>query len=458
MTLLSIGDEVREGTYKLHSRFDRAVNFTDGRRLVTLVTPDIGAGPVNIVVRDLTPAQAALLDRDQVRAVVLAHGSPSSHAAILARSRGIPAIAGAGVQVLSLVEGTEVIVDGTGGVLIIDPDPMVLAGYQQRSVQLAAREQAERQAAQATAISRDGHRVMVEANIGSVADAVTAAELGADGVGLVRTEFLFLGRDQAPGVGEQEKVYRAVAEALGRRPVVFRTLDVGGDKPLTYLPMPDEENPFLGVRGLRLTLSRPDLLRGQLLALARVAVDHPVAVMFPMVSTPAELLDARGVLDDVLSELASSGAGPVALRVGMMAEVPAAALQFAAFAEHVDFVSIGTNDLTQYTMAAERGNTALAALSDPLDPGVLRLIDQVCRSGREGISIAVCGEAASDPAAVPVLLGLGVHELSVTPYSVPAVKAQVRMLDLARCAELARACLDLPDAGAVRALVTARNW
>ena len=299
------------------------------------------------------------------------------------------------------------------------------------------------------AISRDGTSFTVAANLGSVADARAALLAGADGAGLVRTEFLFLDRSEAPTVEEQHAVYDEIAEAMGGRRVTLRTLDVGGDKPLDYLPMPAEVNPFLGQRGIRLSLEHRDLLRDQLTAICLTARRFPIDVMFPMVSTPGELIEAR----QVLSEAAGPTGLPHSLRVGTMIEVPSAALKIEAFLPYVDFVSIGTNDLTQYTMAAERGNGAVAALSDPLDPGVLRLIDHVCRAAQGRIDVAVCGEAGSDELAIPVLAGLGVRELSVGPAAVPRVKAAVRELDVERCAALAGRALSLADADDVRKLV-----
>jgi phosphocarrier protein FPr len=227
-------------------------------------------------------------------------------------------------------------------------------------------------------------------------------------------------------------------------------MDIGGDKPVRYLPVPAEENPYLGLRGLRFGLAHPELLREQLAAICSVAKDRPVSVMFPMVATVAELRDARRLL----VEAAGPDGLPAALRVGMMVEVPAAALKIASFLPYLDFVSIGTNDLTQYTLAAERGNAAVAALSDPLDPGVLGLIRHVCQAVAGRIPVAVCGEAAADPLAIPLLIGLGVRELSVGSRSVPAVKAQIRTLELAGCTELAQAALGLEDSALVRGLVS----
>jgi phosphocarrier protein FPr len=285
----------------------------------------------------------------------------------------------------------------------------------------------------------------VAANVGSVADATDAVRGGADLAGLVRTEFLFLNRDHAPSVDEQEQVYREIARAFGNRRIVLRTLDVGGDKPLPYIRQPREANPFLGLRGIRLALAHPGLLRDQLRAIVRVAADHPVSVMFPMVTAVDEVRAARELLEEIAPQDRS-------IEIGIMVEVPATAAKAAAFAKSVDFFSIGTNDLTQYALAAERGNDALAALADPLDPGVLHLIDRVCRGAGE-TRVAVCGEVAADPGAIPLLLGLGVTELSVAPPSIALTKAAVRDLSLADCAQLARRALSLESAAEVRAAV-----
>jgi phosphocarrier protein FPr len=407
-------------------------------------------GPGILIAKELTPAQAAELDPDAVQGIVLAYGSPSSHAAILARLRGIPALVAAGHGVLGLAEGTTVVIDGATGELVIDPPAATLTHFSERAAELAAQQSKHRAAAGEPAVTVDGTRIEVAANLGSRADAHAAAAEGADSAGLVRTEFLFLNRDRAPDLQEQVAEYLAIADALGGRRVTFRTLDVGGDKPLTYLPMPVEENPFLGHRGIRLSLDRRELLLEQLQAICQVARKVPTSVMFPMVTTIAEIRNAR----NILVEAASPAGLPEGLRVGMMVEVPAAALKIATFLPYLDFISIGTNDLTQYTLAAERGNAAVAALSDPLDPGVLRLIRHVCHTAAGRVPVAVCGEAAADHTAIPVLLGLGVRELSVSPKSAPSVKARARALDLAHCTSLADAAIDLDDATSVRRLVS----
>jgi phosphoenolpyruvate-protein phosphotransferase/dihydroxyacetone kinase phosphotransfer subunit len=419
------------------------VSALTGTRPVTL------SGPGILIASELTPGQAADLDVDAVQGIVLAYGSPSSHAAILARSRGIPAVVAAGASVLGVADGTVVAIDGATGELVIDPPFAALTEFQERADRRAAQQIRHHAAASEPACTRDGTTIEVAANVGSRTDARIAADHGADGAGLVRTEFLFLNRDRAPDLDEQIAEYRAIADAFDGRRVTLRTLDVGGDKPLTYLPVAVEENPFLGNRGIRLSLDRPDLLREQLAAICQVARQAPISVMFPMVATAAELRDARRLLDDI----AGPDGLPMGLRVGMMVEVPAAALKIATFLPILDFISIGTNDLTQYTLAAERGNAAVAALSDALDPAVLSLIQQVCANAAGRVPVAVCGEAAADEVAIPILLGLGVRELSVSPPAVPWVKALVRTLDLARCASLAAAAMDLDDAPAVRRLV-----
>jgi len=405
-----------------------------------------------LVARDLTPAQAAAIDASAVHGIVLASGSATSHAAILARSRGIPLVVSAGRDLLAVPEGSLLVVDGTTGEVHVDPEPELVVDYRRRAADLADRRARDLALASEPAATRNGTPVTVAANLGSVADARAALAAGADEAGLIRTEFLFLGRSTAPGVAEQEQEYAAIAAALEGRRATLRTLDVGGDKPLPYLPMPVEENPFLGVRGLRLALERPALLQDQLVAIVRVARQAPTSVMFPMVSTPAELRAARTALD----EAAGPDGLPADLRVGMMVEVPAAALKIESFLPYLDFVSIGTNDLTQYTLAAERGNAGVAALSDALDPAVLQLIDRVCEAARGRTPVAVCGEAASDAAAVPLLVGLGVRELSVGPHAVPAVKARVRELDLDLCGVLAKQALTLESAAEVRDLVATK--
>jgi phosphocarrier protein FPr len=281
-----------------------------------------------------------------------------------------------------------------------------------------------------------------------VDDARAAAAHGADLAGLVRTEFLFLGRRDAPDVEEQLVVYRKIAESLDGRRITLRTLDVGGDKPLEFLPSPAEMNPYLGVRGIRLSLAHPELLTDQLFAMARLAQQHPVSVMFPMISTLDELFAARELLESAISR---GGRGrPAGLQVGMMVEVPAAALKAAAFARHVDFLSIGTNDLTQYALAADRNNDAVASIGDAFDPGLLQLIRATCQGAAGQASVSVCGEFAADERAAGLLIGMGVDALSVTPPAIPATKEAVRAVDSRDARRLADDVLSTDCAAAVR--------
>ncbi len=404
-----------------------------------------------LVADDLTPAETAALDLSLVTGVVLAQGSPTSHAAILARARNVPVVVAAGPEVLNVPEDTVVAFDGGTGELHVNPPSSVVEEFERRA-SYAARLRAEQVAlADQPAVSRDGMRFVVAANLGSVADARAAHDAGADEAGLVRTEFLFLDRKAAPSIEEQQEEYDRIAEAMNGRRVTLRTLDVGGDKPLPYLPIADEANPFLGRRGIRLSLEHRDLLRDQLVAMCHTARRYPTSIMIPMVSTLDEVIEARQVLADA----AGPSGLPDGLRLGTMIEVPSAALKIETLLPHVDFLSIGTNDLTQYALAAERGNSAVAALSDALDPGVLRLIDHVCRAADGRVHVAVCGEAASDELAIPVLAGLGVRELSVAPPAVPRVKAAVRELDVGRCVVLAQRALTMASATDVRKLVLA---
>jgi phosphocarrier protein FPr len=311
--------------------------------------------------------------------------------------------------------------------------------------------------AEAPAFTLDGLPIEVAANVGSPEDVAAAVEAGADGVGLFRTEFLFMARDAMPSEDEQEAAYRAAAEALGGRPMIVRTLDAGADKPIPYLAQPAEANPFLGVRGLRLGLERPELLDAQLRAILRVAADHPVRVMFPMVATLEELRAGRAAVERARSALVDAGrAAPDGIDVGVMIEVPSAALGADRLAEEADFFSVGTNDLSQYTLAAERGNERVAALADALHPAVLQLIRLAATAAASmGRWTGVCGELAGDPLAAPLLIGLGVTELSMSTPAIPHVKQVVRRTDLPSALALAERALATSSAAEVRDLLRA---
>jgi multiphosphoryl transfer protein len=410
-----------------------------------------------VVAAELTPADTAGFDPAVVKGIATAMGGPTSHAAILARALGIPAVLGLGPDVLAVPEATRLLLDGDQGSVQVAPSQADLTAAEQAGAQRRqARNQARQRAAE-PAVTADGTRIEVAANAGSPEDVRHAVDAGADGIGLLRTEFLFLDASSMPAEAEQAAVYADLADVLAGRPMIVRTMDVGADKPLPYLPREAEPNPALGQRGIRLGLARTDVLLAQVRAVLRVAADHPVKLMFPMVATEGEVRAALGLVLQARRALTAEGiAVPAegAMEVGVMIEVPAAALTAARLAPAVDFFSVGTNDLTQYTLAADREVSAVASLGDALHPAVLTLIGRAAGAAlAAGRWTGVCGEVAADPVAVPLLLGLGVRELSVGPAAVAAVKEMVRATDLAAAAELARQALDLASADDVRDLV-----
>lgn len=400
-------------------------------------------GPGVVVAAELGPGDVTALDAGSVLAVACASGAPLSHASILIRSLGVPAVTGLGPEVLTLPAGTLVLVDGDAGTVRVDPSAADLERV--RSDQSAAEErlQEAQQHAAEPAVTRDGHLVTVVANVGSAEDARLAVQQGADGVGMLRTEFAFLNRSVPPDEEEQYLAYRNIAEAVGRRPLVVRTLDLGADVPV-WDARP-EPNPALGNRGIRLTLARPELFATQLRAVARLADDRPIQLMFPMITTVDELREARACLAEV--------SGGEHVGIGITVEVPAAAITAALFAPDVDFFAIGTNDLTQYTLAADRANAAVASLADGLHPAVLRMIAEVTRAaGDHRRPVCVVGELGTDPLGIPILLGLGVTSLSVRPNAVPQVKQLIRSVRLDDARALAGAALGAESATAVRRL------
>jgi phosphocarrier protein FPr len=434
----------------------RAVGDQVLRHLQGAPPGGVTAGPGIVVAAELTPAETAGLDRSLVGGIACARGGPTSHAAILARSLGIPAVVGAGDALLGVAEGTTLAIDGEAGTVTVDPPAAALHAAEDRRAALVRLEAEAGVMAGEPAVTSDGVGVQVAANIAGAHDVPAARAAGADGVGLLRTELLFLEADHLPGEDEHERAYRDVAESLGGRPLTVRTLDIGADKQLAFLPLCAEQNPFLGVRGIRLGLSRPELLRTQLRAILRVAADHPLRIMFPMVTTVDEVRHARELLDEAGASSAEAAAGRSRVEVGIMVEVPAAALTIEAFLPHVDFFSLGTNDLAQYVLAAERGNAAVAGLADPLHPAVLQLIGRTARAAAAGGRIAaVCGELAGDPAAIPLLLGLGIRELSMAPARIPLAKQAVRATDVGAAGRLARRALRAASAADVRRLLSA---
>ena len=404
--------------------------------------PPPPAKPSIVVARDLAPSQTAGLDRTLVVGFATEQGTATAHTAILARALGLPAVVGIAGLVDAIADGQPILLDGDRGTLVIDP-PAEAVAHVAGPIRLVA--DAE------PALTRDGRRIEVGCNAANLEDAQRAAAAGADGIGLLRSEFLFLGSERLPTEAQQVAMLEQVMTAMAPRPVILRTLDVGADKPLPALPQPAEANPALGVRGLRLQLlRRPELLMDQLRAALRIATRHPIRLMFPMVSTIDEVHQAKLLLEKARRELNASPR----MEVGIMVEVPSAAVTADELAKEVDFFSLGTNDLTQYLFAADRLNPDLAALADSLHPALLRLIDQVVRSAhRERRWVGVCGEMASDLGAVPLLIGLGVDELSVHPPMVARIKATVRGLEASACARVAAAALQLDSGTAVRALL-----
>jgi phosphoenolpyruvate-protein phosphotransferase len=429
---------------------ERAADVRDvGRRVAALIRgesrPDLwhpDGQPAIVVAQDLDPSAVATLRRELVTGIALAGGAPTGHAAIVARALGIPLVLGLGGAIDAIVGDMAGAVDGSAGRLFIDPSEADLAAL------------APVVAVPATPKSaRSTNGIAVFANVASALEADAAAQAGADGIGLVRTELLFLGRNAAPTVAEQRSTYARIRSAMGDRPVVFRTLDIGGDKPAAWQHA-TEANPALGVRGLRLGLRNPSLLDDQLTALLEASAGDDLRLMLPMVSTREEIDAARERLEAIRLRLAGEGR-PAASSVvlGVMIEVPSAAIMADALAESADFFSIGTNDLVQYTLAADRTNPELADLATVLQPAVLRLIDGVVRAARaRGRHVAVCGEAAADPQVVPLLVGLGVTELSVTPASVSSVRELVAGLDLEVWRDLAGKALHASTLAEVRAI------
>jgi PTS system, glucose subfamily, IIA component len=403
-----------------------------------------------LIAEDLKPSQLVSLDATRLAGICLAAGGPTSHVAILAAAMGIPALVALGPTVLDIAEGAWLVLDAEQGNLATAPDQTALAAAEQTLAARQQRKQAERAAAHADCRTADGVRIEVLANLGSLAEAQVAMAHGAEGCGLLRTEFLFLERDAPPDEEEQLRQYQGIATTLDGRPLVIRTLDVGGDKPIPYLPLPAEPNPALGLRGVRTSLWRPDLLRVQLRAILRVQPVGQCRVLLPMITDTAEIRAVRRMIDEVRRELRLSSS----IAVGAMIETPAAALLAERVANEVEFLSIGTNDLTQYTLAMDRGHSELAHRIDGLHPAVLRLIaTTVAAADKHSRFVAVCGGLASEPAAVPVLLGLGVQELSVVPTLVPQLKSLIRTLTLDACRSLAQRAVALDTAEAVRALV-----
>ncbi|NES90306.1 MULTISPECIES: phosphoenolpyruvate--protein phosphotransferase [Okeania] len=412
------------------------------RRTLNLSKPGILVAP------DLTPSQATQLQPNLVLGICTSAGSVTAHSTLIANMLGIPMVVGVGSQLLSLTPGSQIALDGETGEIWLEPNQAQLQELQAKQAHTSSTFQQPQEA-----ITQDGKKIPLMANILGVADTKLALERGAEGVGLLRTEFLYLERNTAPTEAEEYETYRAIAEILGTRPLTIRTLDIGGDKVLPYIKQESEANPVLGCRGIRESLDNPEILRSQLRAILRVSHGHNIKVMFPMVTSVQEVRAAREILTEVehsLLELPSfPGVGNI--KVGIMIEVPAAAMMADQLAQEVDFFSIGTNDLSQYVMAADRTNSKVAHLADGFEPAVLRMIQQtVIAAHQASISVSVCGQLASSPLAVPILLGLGVDELSVAPPAISTVKKVISQLNGSQVEAIARDVLQLDGAKSVK--------
>jgi multiphosphoryl transfer protein len=448
--LATVDDEYfRERAADVRDVSRRVVGILTERKAPELLRSD-GVLAV-LVADDLDPSTVAALRPGLVAGIALAGGAPNGHSAIVARALGMPLVLGLGAALDGILDDEPVLVDGSAGCLLLDPDAS--------EVRAAAAGEVAAGRAPIDPAHDAGLPVVIEANVGSAREADLARDAGAAGIGLVRTELLFLGRSTAPGVQEQRALYRRIVEAMGGRPVVFRTLDIGGDKPAAYQVGPPESNPALGVRGIRLGLREPALFRSQIEALVGAAAGSELRILLPMIAGLEELEAARSLIDEELHVARASGRPvPERILVGIMIEIPAAAVMADAFAPEVDFFSIGTNDLVQYTLAADRTNPALADLASPYQPAVLRLIHGVTTAAAAaGRPVAVCGEAAADPLLAPILVGLGVNELSVAPGAIARLRATLHGLDVAAARIAADEALASPTAAGVRKIAERLN-
>jgi phosphoenolpyruvate-protein phosphotransferase (PTS system enzyme I) len=438
-------DDIRDLTKRIVSHLDGAA-CEDWRGI---------AGEVVIVADALTPSETTQLDPALVKAFVTAEGSLTSHSSILARSMEIPAVVGIGGLDASLASGSTVIVDGSKGLVIVDPSPEEIESYRRERDELARSRAAALRYATLPTITRDGQKLELSANIAGAKDSEQALSKGAEGVGLFRTEFLYMDRPSLPAEDEQYEAYRSVLEAFAPRPVVVRTLDIGGDKAVECLKLEAEPNPFLGIRAIRLCFAREDVFRTQLRALLRAGTSGNLRVMFPMIATIDELRSAKRMLEEERRSLESKGiAVPADMEVGIMIEIPAAAAMADRLAREADFFSVGTNDLVQYAMAADRMNPKLAYLNQSLHPAILRLMGNVAEAAKaSGIWAGVCGEMAADPLALPLLVGMGYGELSMSAASIPATREAISKIDSREARELYLRARDLDNADEVRELV-----
>lgn len=406
---------------------------------VTLPNPALIQEEVVIVAHDLTPSDTAQLDRNYVKGFITDIGGRTSHSAIMSRTLEIPAVVGSGSATTDIQEGEMVIIDGINGDALVDPTDAELADYKQKAAEFAAQKEEWARLKDAKSVSADGKEVLLGANIGTPDDVLGANYNGAEAVGLFRSEFLYMNSNELPTEDEQYEAYKAALEGMSGKQVVVRTMDIGGDKELPYLPLPEEQNPFLGYRAIRICLNRQDIFRTQLRALLRASKYGRLAIMFPMIATVQEFKDAKAIFEEEKANLVASGVEVSDdIQVGMMMEIPAAAMIADKLAKYADFFSIGTNDLIQYSMAADRGNERVSYLYQPYNPSILRLIKNIIdASHKEGKWTGMCGEMAGDQIAVPLLLGLGLDEFSMSATSILKTRSLIKKLDSKEMKELA---------------------
>lgn len=406
---------------------------------VTLPNPALIQEEVVIVAHDLTPSDTAQLDHNYVKGFITDIGGRTSHSAIMSRTLEIPAVVGSGSATTDIQEGEMVIIDGINGDALVDPTDAELADYKQKAAEFAAQKEEWARLKDAKSVSADGKEVLLGANIGTPDDVLGANDNGAEAVGLFRSEFLYMNSNELPTEDEQYEAYKAALEGMSGKQVVVRTMDIGGDKELPYLPLPEEQNPFLGYRAIRICLDRQDIFRTQLRALLRASKYGRLAIMFPMIATVQEFKDAKAIFEEEKANLVASGVEVSDdIQVGMMMEIPAAAMIADKLAKYADFFSIGTNDLIQYSMAADRGNERVSYLYQPYNPSILRLIKNIIdASHKEGKWTGMCGEMAGDQIAVPLLLGLGLDEFSMSATSILKTRSLIKKLDSKEMKELA---------------------
>lgn len=406
---------------------------------VTLPNPALIQEEVVIVAHDLMPSDTAQLDRNYVKGFITDIGGRTSHSAIMSRTLEIPAVVGSGSATTDIQEGEMVIIDGINGDALVDPTDAELADYKQKAAEFAAQKEEWARLKDAKSVSADGKEVLLGANIGTPDDVLGANDNGAEAVGLFRSEFLYMNSNELPTEDEQYEAYKAALEGMSGKQVVVRTMDIGGDKELPYLPLPEEQNPFLGYRAIRICLDRQDIFRTQLRALLRASKYGRLAIMFPMIATVQEFKDAKAIFEEEKANLVASGVEVSDdIQVGMMMEIPAAAMIADKLAKYADFFSIGTNDLIQYSMAADRGNERVSYLYQPYNPSILRLIKNIIdASHKEGKWTGMCGEMAGDQIAVPLLLGLGLDEFSMSATSILKTRSLIKKLDSKEMKELA---------------------